>query len=107
MAVNEAFKEFVLDQLDGIGEFETKRMFGGVALIKDGSAFGKIKHDKFWLKVGDQNREQFVQGGMQQYTYGKEKSRKLNFYATPIDILEDRDKLKTWVLQSIEITLKD
>jgi len=33
MALNEEFKNFVLDQLQGIGEFETKRMTGGLALI--------------------------------------------------------------------------
>jgi len=34
---------------------------------------------------------------MKQYTYGKDKSRKLNFYETPIGIVEDRDKLKDWL----------
>ena len=107
MSLNEEFKNFVLDQLQGIGEFETKRMFGGLALLYQGSAFAKIKHDKVWLKVDDSNLANFKRLGMSQYTYGKDNSRKLNFYETPIEIIEDRDKLKDWVQKSIEIATKN
>jgi len=106
MALNEEFKNFVLDQLQGLGEFETKRMFGGLALLRQGSAFAKIKHDKVWLKVDSSNIADFEYHGMNQYTYGKDNSRKLNFYETPLDVIEDRDKLKEWVQKSIEIALK-
>jgi len=106
MALNEEFKNFVLDQLQGIGEFETKRMFGGLALLQQGSAFAKIKHDKVWLKVDASNLKDFKEQGMKQYTYGKDNSRKLNFYETPIEIIEDRDKLKDWVKKSIEVAMK-
>ena len=106
MALNEEFKNFVLDQLQGIGEFEMKRMFGGLALLSHGSAFAKIKHDKVWLKVDDSNRNDFERLGMRQYKYGKDNSRKLNYYETPIEIIEDRDKLKDWVQKSIEIAMK-
>jgi DNA transformation protein len=72
MVPSEDFKNFVLDQLMGLGEFEAKRMFGGIALLYQGSAFAKIKHDKVWLKVDDSNRNDFVNLGMQQYTFGKD-----------------------------------
>lgn len=107
MALNEEFKNFVLDQLQGISEFETKRMFGGLALLRHGSAFAKIKHDKVWLKVDNTNITDFESLGMSQYAYGKDNSRKLNFCETPIDVIEDRDKLKEWVEKSIEIALKN
>ncbi|MEM7105270.1 MAG: TfoX/Sxy family protein [Bacteroidota bacterium] len=106
MALNEEFKNFVLDQLQGIGKFETKRMFGGLALLRLGSAFAKITHDKVWLKVDESNLANFQRHGMNQYTYGKDNSRKLNFYETPIEIIEDRDQLKDWVQKSIEIAIK-
>lgn len=95
MALNEEFKNFVLDQLQGFADFETRKMFGGLALLYKGAAFAKIKHDKVWLKVDKSNRNSFESLGMKQYTYGKGNSRKLNFYETPVSILEDRDKLKS------------
>lgn len=107
MPLNEDFKNFILDQLTGIGEFETKSMFGGVALLYQGSAFAKIKHDKFWLKVDESNRNDFVNLGMQQYTYGKDNSRKLNFYEAPSELIEDKDQLVEWTKKSIMVALKD
>jgi len=103
MALNEEYKNFILDQLQGLGEFETKKMFGGLALLHKGSAFAKIKRGKVWLKVDSSNIADFKNFGMNQYTYGKDNSRKLNFYETPVDIIEDRDKLKEWARKSIKI----
>ena len=105
MALNESFRDFVLDQLSGLGAFETKSMFGGVALLCNGKAFAKIKHDKVWLKVDESNRADFVEYGMQQYAYGTDNSRKLNFYATPVDVLEDAEEFVAWAKESVEVAL--
>jgi TfoX/Sxy family transcriptional regulator of competence genes len=105
MALNASFRDFVLDQLSGLGEFETKNMFGGVALLHRGSAFAKIKHDRVWLKVDDSNREAFEKLGMQQYTYGKDNSRKLNFFEAPVDVVEDHDELVRWARRSMKVAL--
>ena len=99
-------KNFVFDQLQDIGEFDTKNVFGSLALIQQGEIFGKIKYDKFWLKVDDSNIADFEKLGMSQYTFGKDNSKKLNFYSTPIEVLEDRDKLKDWARKSIKVALK-
>ncbi|MFY0674786.1 MAG: TfoX/Sxy family protein [Bacteroidia bacterium] len=106
MALNYEFKEFVLDQLSSIEVFETKNMFGGLALLVEGGAFAKLKHDRLWLKANEQNKSYFIEKGMKQYSYGKDNSRKLNFYETPIDILENKDKLKVWVQRSIDCISK-
>ena len=106
MALNVDFKDFILDQLQGISEFETKRMFGGLVLLSHGSAFAKIKYDRVWLKIDSTNIADFEKFGMSQYSYGKDGSRKLNFHETPIEIIEDRDILKDWVQKSIEIAMK-
>ena len=71
MKMDSEFRNYVLDQLDGIGKFETKNMFGGTALLKNGNAFAKIKHGSLWLKVDDNNLHDFIEQGMNQYTYGK------------------------------------
>jgi len=105
MALNASFRDFVLDQLSGLGEFETKNMFGGVALLHRGSAFAKIKYDKVWLKVDDSNREDFAKLGMQQYTNGKDNSRKLNFFEAPMEVVEDRDQFVRWARRSMGVAL--
>lgn len=96
------FRDHVLDQLSGMGTFETKSMFGGTAVLRDGIAFAKIKHGALWLKVDDTNRDDFIEMDMPQYTYGKDNSRKLNFFQTPEDVLEDRVALTHWANKAWE-----
>lgn len=96
------FKSFVLDQLSGMGAFETKNMFGGTALLRDGVAFAKVKHGALWLKVDDGNRDIFIERGMPQYTFGKDNSRRLNFFKTPPEVLEDEDTLLQWAAAALE-----
>ena len=102
MAANTQFRDFVLDQLSGLGDFETKNMFGGTAVLKNGSSFAKIKHGSLWLKVDDSNIGDFIRHGMPQYTYGKDNSRKLNFYETPSEVIEDVDALTEWATKACE-----
>ena len=41
MPLSESYKDFVIDQLSDLGTFETKNMFGGVALLHEGAAFAR------------------------------------------------------------------
>ena len=91
-----------MDQLSTMGEFETKNMFGGTALLRNGVAFAKIKHGTLLLKADDGNINDFKDKGMVQYTYGKDNSRKLNFYETPDEVLEDSDLLIEWATKACE-----
>jgi DNA transformation protein len=102
MPVDTEFKDYILDQLSGLGKFDTKNMFGGTALLRNGVAFAKIKHGSLWLKVDDGNINDFTEQGMVQYTYGKDNSRRLNFYETPADVLEDADTLIRWATKACE-----
>jgi len=106
MAADKEFRDFVLDQLSDLGDFETKNMFGGTAVLRSGVAFAKIKHGSLWLKVDDQNINDFIEQGMVQYTYGKDNSRKLNFYEAPADVLEDRELLIQWASKACDAAIR-
>ncbi|MCA9507052.1 MAG: TfoX/Sxy family protein [Leptospiraceae bacterium] len=106
MGSNNEFRDFVLDQLSGMGGFETKNMFGGTAVLKDGVAFAKIKQGTLWLKVNDKNIENFTKMGMKQYTYGNDNQRKLNFYEAPAEVLENADQLVEWASRSFKAAVE-
>ena len=106
MTLDTDFRDYILDQLSDMGMFETKNMFGGTAVLRNGEAFAKIKHGALWLKVDDSNISDFIDQGMAQYTYGKDKSRKLNFYETPAEVLEDRDILIRWATKASEAAVR-
>lgn len=102
MAADTDFRDYVLDQLRNLGEFETKSMFGGTAVLKNGVAFAKIKHGSLWLKADENNVGDFLEQGMSQYAYGKDGSRKLNFYETPGEVLENSEALTNWANKAFE-----
>jgi DNA transformation protein len=106
MALDTEFRDYILEQLSGMGKFETKNMFGGTAMLRNGAAFAKIKHGLLWLKVDDTNMQDFVEQGMAQYTYGKDNSRKLNFYETPAEVLENADMLIRWATKACEAAVR-
>jgi len=90
------FRSFVLEQLRGVEPFETKNMFGGLALLRNGKAFGKVKHGALWLKVDASTRGRFEERGMPQYAYGKNNDRHLDFFQAPAEVLEDANELAKW-----------
>ena len=105
MSNDGSLKAIVLDQLVDLGALETKSMFGGTALLIEGRAFAKVKHGALWLKVGNANRTDFVDQDMPQYSYGNNNARKLNFFKTPTDVLEDADELVVWASKSIDAAM--
>ena len=102
MTTDSEFKDYVFDQMKRFGKFDTKNMFGGTALLRNGKAFAKIKHGSLWLKTDNGNLNDFLEQGMNQYAYGKDNSRTLNFYETPVEVLEDAETLIRWAAKACE-----
>lgn len=64
MTVTKEFTSYVLEQLNGLGNVSSRRMFGGVGLWCDGAFFGLISSDVLYFKVGDSSRADFETRGM-------------------------------------------
>src|SRR5215831_13303219 len=60
LKVTEAFKAFVLDQLEELGEVTAKRMFGGVGLYYRGVFFGILARDTLYFKTSTANRPDYL-----------------------------------------------
>ena len=56
LSKDESFKDFVLDQLQGLEEVEARRMFGGYGLYRDETFFGIRLFDP----IGDNADNNFV-----------------------------------------------
>ena len=59
LTVTDAFKTFVLDQLDELGEVTPRAMFGGVGLYYRDVFFGIIARDVLYMKVDDTNQRDY------------------------------------------------
>lgn len=105
MAVSENFLSYIQDQLSEFKGVETKRMFGGIGLFKEGLMFGMIGGDKFRLKVDETNKADFEEKGMKSY-YSDKKKKGMPYWEVPADVLEDKHELAAWAQRSYEAALR-
>ncbi len=102
MAVTDQYREFALEQLEGLGEITGRRMFGGYGIYCDGLFFALIDNDTLYLKVDDSNRPDFEALGLKPFRPFPDKPTSMQYYPAPPEVLEDRDELHSWAARSVE-----
>lgn len=105
------FHDYVLhDVLGHIDGITSKRMFGGYGFYKDGAIFAIITSEsELYFKVDETNKAQFEERGSEPFIYTGHKNRKptpMPYWILPEEIMEDKDTLEGWVMQSAAITKK-
>ena len=103
LKVSPAFRQFVLDQLEELGEVTPRSMFGGVGLYHRGVFFGLIAGDVLYLKVGDSNRGEYERHGMQPFKPYPHRSGTMRYYAVPVEVLESPLELAQWARRSVRV----
>ena len=101
LAVSDAFRTFVLDQLDALREVTARSMFGGVGLYCGDVFFGIVARDTLYLKVSDDTRAGYEALGMKPFhPYpGRRPSRR--YYAVPVEVLESSVELVKWARKAV------
>ncbi len=102
MTVTQSFRDYVLEQLAGLGRVRSKRMFGGVGIYCGERFFGLIAADTLYLKVDEGNREDYIRRGMEPFRPFRDKPLwSMSYYAVPADVLEDDEMLAEWGRKSL------
>jgi len=101
LKVSGAFRTFVLDQLEPLGEVTPRSMFGGVGLYCRGSFFGIIARDTLYLKVDDTNRPDYDRAGMTAFKPYPNRPGSMRYYAVPVDVLESAPELIKWARKAV------
>ena len=97
---DETFRDFVLDQLQLLGEVDCRRMFGSYGLYHDGVFFGILSQGRLYFKTNAVTRGTYVQRGMQPFRPNSRQTLK-SYYEVPVDILEDHEQLTVWARQAV------
>jgi DNA transformation protein and related proteins len=103
LTVSAAFKSFVLDQLEELGDVTPRSMFGGVGLYHRGVFFGILARDILYLKVGDSNRADYKRARMKAFRPYPNRSGTMKYYAVPLEILESPTDLAVWAGKAIAV----
>ena len=105
LTVSQEYQDYVTEQLATVGYIVCKRMFGGVGLYADGIFFALLADDVLYLKVDDTNRQDFEQAGMDAFRPYPDKTRSMQYFEVPVDVLEDAEELYNWARKSITVAL--
>ncbi len=103
LASSRAFEAFAIDQLAGIGDVVSRKMFGGVGLYCDGVFFGLIARDELYLKVDDSTRGVFVAEGSKPFKPYADRPVTMQYYAVPLSVLESAPELVRWAQRAIAV----
>ncbi|HKB10109.1 MAG TPA: TfoX/Sxy family protein [Vicinamibacterales bacterium] len=103
LAVTDAFKAFVLDQLAEVGEITARSMFGGVGLYHRGVFFGIVARDTLYLKVGDANRADYERARMKAFRPYPDRRGTMKYHAVPVEVLESALELAVWARKAIAV----
>lgn len=90
----------VADQLSGLGEIDTRRMFGGWHVSRGGVFFGIVFKERLYFKTSEKTRSRYEAMGMGPFRpRGKVTLKTL--WEVPVDIIEDTEALADWALEAI------
>jgi len=92
---NDSFKDFVLDQLDGLRGVTCRSMFGGYGLYRGDVFFGIIHKGRLYFKTNETNRTAYRERGMKPFRPNQKQTLK-TYYEVPIDVMEDAEQLCQW-----------
>ena len=105
LSVSQEYQDYVIDQLSAVGSIQSKRMFGGVGLYADGIFFALIANDILYQKVDDTNRRDYESAGMDAFRPYPDKTRSMQYFEVPVEVLEDQQELNAWARKSIAVAL--
>ena len=101
LRVTPEFRDFVLDQLAGVRELRSKRMFGGLGLYSGERFFGIVAADELFFKVGDENRSAYEAAGSEPFRPVAARPVSMSYWRVPIEVLEDPAELRVWAQDAI------
>ena len=81
-------------------------MFGGAGIYCGELFFALVFEDQLYFKVGDANRAEYEERGMQRFKpYADRPELSMTYYTVPVDVLEDSEQLREWGKRSVGAAL--
>ncbi len=105
MAIDQEYLNYIVDQLSEFGDFQHKKMFGGIGFFREKIFFAGIMNGVFRLKADETNIPDY-----EAYDIGpwKIESRNMTmpYYEVPEEIISDKFKLAEWTEKAYEVALR-
>ena len=107
MAKKSEFVSYLLELLEPIGQVSAKAMFGGFGIYREHLMFGLVANDTLYLKVDDENRNDYETRGLSPFTYSRKgKEYAMSYYQAPEETLENSEELQQWTQKAYLAALR-
>src|SRR6185369_4305800 len=98
MARASEFVAHLLDLLAPLGGVSARGMFGGWGVYREGRIFALVAGEVFYVKVDDENREEFLAHRLVPFSYETRNGRReaMAYYTVPAEALDSSPLLCEW-----------
>jgi DNA transformation protein len=106
MAVQPQFLAYILEQLAGVRDLRSRRMFSGVGLYSGELFFSLIHDDTLFFKTDGSTSADYIARGMPRFMpFPERPAAVLAYHQVPADIIEDNETLQNWARKSVAVAL--
>ena len=99
----DSFKEFVLEQLAGLGQLRCRAMFGGHGIYHRDVFFAILYDGRLYFKTTAATRPSYEKEDMTAFRPNSKQTLK-NYFEVPPHLLEDADELIQWARQAAVVS---
>jgi DNA transformation protein len=97
--MSDSFKDYCLEQLEGLGPVHARAMFGGHGLYLGPAFFGIVFRGRLYFKTDEASRAAYIERGMQPFRPSRTQTLK-NYYEVPPEVLEKAAELVRWAREA-------
>jgi len=104
MAVQPQYLAWILEQLSGVEQLASRRMFGGIGLYSRESFFGLIDDDTLYFKTDQSNAAEYQARNMPRFMPPANRPLgPMGYHQVPADVIEDAELLAAWARKAIVV----
>ena len=100
---DDSFKEFVLEQLEDMGQIKCRAMFGGHGIYHRDVFFAIIDDGRLYFKTSAATRASYEKEGMTPFRPNSKQTLK-NYFEVPPHLLDSAEELSRWAQQSVAVS---
>lgn len=102
MAISPEFRAYVEEHLSAVRPVTTRSMFGGLGIYAEGLFFALADDARLYFKVGDSNRSDFEEAGMEPFIPW-DGAKPMGYYELPAGLLENPEELGVWMDKALAV----
>ena len=91
----DSFRDFVVEQLTGLGAIRCRSMFGGCGVYVEGTFFAIVYQGRLYFKTDVRTRDAYISAGSKPFQPNANQTLSA-YYEVPATVLDDASALTEW-----------